>query len=317
MATQQELRERITNQIIDALKNGTLPPWRRPWRLDRNSGFPANAVSKKGYRGINVLLLEAASLKHGFQSRWWGTFRQWSEASGKVMKRPAHVPEGQWGTGIVFWSRTTKKDTDEQGREVEREVFFMKTYHVFNADQVEGVDHLRVGSAADAGQPAGPCAAYERAEAAIAAAVTGAKTTLRFGGDRAFYSPEGDFIQVPHRETFTELDEFYETIFHEMVHATEHPSRLNWNRKDEGYAMGELIAELGACFLARELGVPCSENLTNHAAYLQSWLRAMSDDPRFIFTASSQASKAADYLLAFSQQSDAEPTPEPEAVAVG
>jgi antirestriction protein ArdC len=189
----------------------------------------------------------------------------------------------------------------------------MRTYHVFNVDQVEGVDHLRVGGAGDTDLTSVPEAAYQRAEDAIAAT----KADIRFGGDRAFYSLEGDYIQMPPKATFTELDEYYETIFHELVHHTEHPSRLNWNRKGEGYAMGELIAELGACFLARELGVPCSENLTNHAAYLQNWIQAMEGDSRFIFSASSQASKAADYILAFSQQPDIETTPEPEGVLVG
>ena len=83
------------------------------------------------------------------------------------------------------------------------------------------------------------------------------------------------------------MDEYYETIFHELVHATEHPTRLDWSRKEaeNSYAMGELVAEIGACYLARELGVPASENLTNHVAYLANWLKAMKDDPKFIFTA--------------------------------
>ena len=93
---------------------------------------------------------------------------------------------------------------------------------------------------------------------------------------------------MPPKATFTEPDEYYETVFHELVHATEHPSRLDWSRKEKEntYALGELVAEIGACYLARELGVPASENLTNHVAYLANWLKAMKDDPRFIFTAS-------------------------------
>src|SRR3954465_10066192 len=106
---------------------------------------------------------------------------------------------------------------------------------------------------------------------------------VHYGGARGFYSPSGDFVQVPPKASFTEPDEYYETVFHELVHATEHPSRLNWSRKeaDNTYAMGELVAEIGACYLARELGVPASENVTNHVAYLAHWLRAMKDDSRF------------------------------------
>ena len=65
--------------------------------------------------------------------------------------------------------------------------------------------------------------------------------------------------------------------------------------------MGELIAEMGSCFLATELGIPIAENLPNHASYLQNWLRAMKNDHKFIFQASSQASKAADFILSFSR----------------
>ena len=64
-----------------------------------------------------------------------------------------------------------------------------------------------------------------------------------------------------------------------------------------GYAAGELVAEIGGCFLAYELGLPTGESLTNHVAYLQSWLQAMQNDPKYIFKASASASKAVDYLL--------------------
>ncbi len=313
MANQTEVRQRITNQIVEALRAGGVPMWRRPWRLDGNAGFPANVVSRRAYRGVNVLLLEMAAMRHGLQGRWWGTFNQWRHLGGRVLKRPDHVPSGQWGTQIIFWSPITKKDTDKNGEEIEDRFFLMRTYTVFNVDQVEGpFDHLRVGGT-DTGASPAPEAAYQRAEDAIAAT----RADIRYGGDRAFYSFDGDFIQVPHRASFTDADEFYETTFHELVHWTEHPSRLRWNRRGEGYGMGELIAELGACFLAGELGVPCSENLTNHAAYLQTWLRAMEGDPNFIFRASSQASKAADFILSFSRPPDPQPQPEGEGVLVG
>ena len=161
----------------------------------------------------------------------------------------------------------------------------MRTYTVFNVDQVEGehLDHLRVGKTV---VNTNPIETYEEADRVIEA--TGAD--IRYGGNQAFYSRAQDFIQVPLREQFTAA-EYYETVFHELVHLLEHPSRLNWNRKDEGYAMGELIAEMGSCFLATELGIPNAETLPNHASYLQSWLKAMQNDHRFIFQASSQAAR--------------------------
>lgn len=309
MPSQQQLREKITSQLVAALESGNLPPWRRPWSLDRNAGFPTNIVSKKPYRGINPILLDVASARHNLTSKWWATFRQWKDLGGKVMRRPADVPEGQWGTTIVFWTPVTKTEKDAEGDEKTDRYFVMRSYTVFCIDQVEGgdLDHLRAGQADTCGNDA-PVIDYQPAETAIAAT----NVSIRYGGGRAFYSPTHDYIQVPPKASFTEPDEYYETVLHELVHATEHPTRLNWSRKEKKntYALGELVAEIGACYLSRELGVPASENLTNHVAYLKNWLTAMKNDSRFILTASSQASKAADYILSFSRPTADEPEAE-------
>ena len=314
MSAQQQLRQSITEQIVAALETGDTPPWRRPWRVGPNAGFPANVVSRKAYRGINPILLELAASRHNLTSKWWGTFNQWKQLGGKVTARPSHVPQGRWGTQIVFWSPVTKAVTNERGEDEEDRFFVMRAYTVFNVDQVEGdrLDHLRAGREED--DTTGRVINYEPAETAIAA--TG--VTIRHGGTRAFYAPSEDYVQMPPRASFSEPGEYYETILHELVHATEHPSRLNWSRKEaeNTYAMGELVAEIGACYLARELGVPASEGLSNHVAYLANWLKAMKDDPRFIFQASAQASRAADYLLAFSRHEEAG-ADEPEALLVG
>ena len=314
MASQQQIRASITEQIVAALEAGGVPPWRRPWRVGPNSGFPANVVSRKSYRGINPILLELASERHGMSSRWWATFNQWKNLGGKVIPRPSHVPSGRWGTTIVFWTPVTKIERDAEGDERADRYFVMRSYTVFNVDQVEGdlLDHLRAGRAKD--DTIGQVINYEPAEAAIAA--TG--IDIRHGGTRAFYSPSEDYVQMPPRASFSEPDEYYETILHELVHATEHPSRLDWSRKDQEntYALGELVAEIGACYLARELGVPASKGLSNHVAYLGHWLKAMKNDHRFIFQASAQASRAADYLLAFSRHEEAG-ADEPEALLVG
>ena len=104
--------------------------------------------------------------------------------------------------------------------------------------------------------------------------------------------------------------------FHELCHWSEHESRLNWSRKEKEntYALGELVAEIGSCFLCRELGVPASENLENHIAYVGTWLKAMRNDSRFIFAGSAQASKAADFILSFSRKPEEVPEPEGELV---
>jgi antirestriction protein ArdC len=120
------------------------------------------------------------------------------------------------------------------------------------------------------------------------------------------------------KATFESLDEYYGTLFHELTHWSEHESRLNWSRKekDNTYAFGELVAEIGSCYICRELGVPASDDLSNHLAYVKNWLQAMKNDSRFIFAASGQASKAADYLLSFSRKPEDVPVPDGELAAV-
>jgi antirestriction protein ArdC len=268
-------------------------------------------VSSKNYSGINPLLLQAASHSHGFKSKWWATFRQWHNLGGQVMRRPPGVPEGRWGTQIVYCSPIVKTEIGQDGEEVERRFVLLKTYTVFCVDQVQGkhLDHLRVGNAPLSTDQIDE--RYQHAEAVIAA--TGAD--IRHGGDRAFYDFSGDFIQMPHRRQFERAEAYLETCCHELIHWTEPPHRLNWDRATEGYAMGELIAEVGGCMLATELALPTAENLQEHCSYLQHWLQAMKGDPGYIFKASAQASRAVDFILSFSQQQGAVPETEEASVA--
>lgn len=312
MSYQQQLRDRINSQIVESLEGG-VRPWRRPWRADENSGFPVNVVSKKPYRGVNPILLFLASNRHGFASKHWGTFNQWKQLGGRVMRRPAGVPEGHWGTTIVFWSKVDRKRREDDDGVRDDGFFLMKAYTVFNVDQVEGehLDHLRAGAGDtdDADVRDGDFRHVEDAVAAIGVEVL-------HGGDRAYYSPSNDNIRLPHRSRFETAADYALTLLHEGIHATEHPTRLDWSRKlpENSYGMGELVAELGACYLAGELGVPVTETLDQHAAYLAHWLTAMKADSRFIFRASSQASRAADFILKTSRSEEATELPDDLAV---
>ena len=314
MPSQNDIRQQITQSIIESLEKGGVPPWRRPWRVGKNTGAHANALSKRSYRGLNPLLLDLASEKYGFTSRWWGTFKQWQSLGGRVTPRPEHVPPGKWGTQICFWSPVTKTTKAEDGTGEEDRFFVLRLYTVFNADQVEGLAHLRADKT-DTTEPG--ITDYQPAEEALEAARIGMGIQIRYGGDSAFYHSVSDYIQMPRRETFESQGEFYGTAFHEMVHATEHRSRLDWSRRkrDNSYALGELIAELGGVFVCRELGV-VSEDLTNHTAYLKNWLQGMKGDSRYIISAAAQASKAASYILGFSRTADEVPEEESELATV-
>jgi len=292
MPTQNEIREKITKTIIEALEKG-VQPWRRPWCLAPNSGLAENVVSKRHYRGINPILLQIASMRHGLQSKHWGTFKQWQELGGTVQRRPNNVEPGEWGTSIIFYKPLQITDENEDGEKEVKTIYMLRTYVVFNVDQVEGnFDHLRVGHSIP--NDTDSITRYENADRVIEA--TGAD--IRHGGNRAFYHRKLDYIQMPFRGQFSPV-EYYESLLHEMVHWTQHATRLDSH--DSNYAYNELVAEIGSCFLSAELKIPITENLSNHASYLQNWLQAMKDDHKFIFQASTQASKAADYILSFSR----------------
>ena len=275
--TQAELRKTITDKLITALENNVMP-WRRPWSQSKNTGRPANVTSKRAYTGINPLLLELDALKKGFHSRWWATFNQWRQLGCCVMKRPDNVEPGQWGTAVVLFRPVEKKTTDPKtGDEKQDKFFLMRTFTVFNADQVQGAERFQVKDEPSCGERQPD---FEPAEELM----TATKADIRHGGDRAFYSIAGDFIVLPSKERFVTPGTYYESAFHELGHWSE--PRLDWDRKANGYGMGELVAELTACYVASELDVPHGESVENHAAYLKSWLEGMRGDTSFIFKAS-------------------------------
>lgn len=306
-----ELRQSITNQIVQALESGTIP-WRRPWKVSPNaSGRPRNIASRKPYTGVNPLLLAIHAMQHGIQSRWYGTFNQWKAVGGTVKKRPDNVSPGAWGCHIVFYKPISKVVANKAtGKDEEKTFPLLRSFVVFAADQVDGAEKFKVLD-----EPEGQGIVlpdFEPAEELLKAT----KADIRVTGEQAFYTrpmPKdswpnhtgGDFIQVPQRAKFTSLSDWFGAVFHEVGHWSE--IRLGW---DGDYGMGELAAEMSACFLCSELGIPGSEDLTNHAAYLQSWLKAMKSDPSFIFKASTQASKVTDYLLGFVRQEQVEPEAE-------
>jgi antirestriction protein ArdC len=304
MSKQSEIREHVTQRIVAALEHDLLP-WRQMWS-GGNGGQHFNASTGKAYRGVNVLLLSITAMEYGFQSTAWATFNQWKQLGCRVNRRPDDVLPGQWGATICVYIPVTKKveePKDVEDEEEEETFWILKKFTVFNADQVSGATAEQFQSVVqpDTDQLSDPD--FEPAEQLIAA--TGAD--IRYGGGRAFYSLAGDFICLPPKTSFIG-NAYYATALHELAHWSE--CRLGWDREKGGYPMGELIAEMAACFLATELGIPNTEPLENHASYLKSWLSAMREDDNYIFKASRQASKVCDFLLSFVKQDATEPNPE-------
>jgi len=281
MAFQTQIRQEITSQIVDALKQG-VAPWWKSWIDDPNAGSPTNVMSQRRYRGINPLILELSAIKQGFQSKWWGTFGQWNSLG-------AWIKKGSKATQIVFCKPVKQIEPGLHGKDWEVTYHLLRTFAVFNAEQ-SSFDEFKVGHEHDYHDSSD---VYEQAETAIDAT----NADIRYGGNGAFYHRVGDFIQMPFKNQFTSLSDYYSTTFHELMHWSE--SRLGWNGS---HPMGELIAEMGACFIATELRIPhCDDYLDKHTGYLAHWLTSMQNDPKWIFKASSQASKASDFILSFSR----------------
>ena len=288
MAEMKDVYSRITNTIIAELEQGTRP-WLKPWNAEHAAGRITRPLRHNGipYKGINVVMLWSASVTKGYACPLWLTFKQALELGGNVRK-------GETGELVVYANSISRTETDNAGDEHERNIPFLKGYTVFNAEQCENLPAQY--SARPEPSAVTPLARIERADRFFAA--TGAD--IRHGGSRAFYSHGADFVQMPPFETFRDAESHAMVLAHELTHWTKHETRLDrdFGRQrfgDEGYAKEELVAELGSAFLAADLELT-PEPRADHASYIASWLKALKDDKRLIFTAASHAQRAADYL---------------------
>ncbi|MDO5643356.1 MAG: zincin-like metallopeptidase domain-containing protein [Paracoccus sp. (in: a-proteobacteria)] len=295
-ASRPSLYDDITSKIIMELEQGRLP-WVQPWGMASTKAplaIPRNAASGRGYSGINILILWGAVVQHGFPGQHWLTFRQALALGGNVRK-------GERGTTVVYADRFTPEE--EQRRafetgEVAQSIPFLKRFTVFNTAQCEG---LPEGIAITA-PPVPEGLIAPQVEALIEA--TG--IDLRIGGDRAFYMPALDYVQVPPSQAYFEPINWHRTALHEMGHATGHVKRLNRDLTGgfgtKKYAQEELVAELTAAFCCATLGIVPT---VRHADYIGSWFEVMREDSRAIIRAASQASKASDWLLVHLPEAEA------------
>lgn len=272
------LYEAVTQSIISQLEQGTAP-WVKPWKGGKSIGImPANAITGHHYRGVNVPILWHAADVNCYPNHAWLTFKQALDKGGSVRK-------GEKATHIVFTKRIKVEDDDD-----EREISMLKAFAVFNVAQVDG---LEIEQGTPEPPPAGAVEAF--------VAATGAD--IRHGGDRACFIPSHDFIALPNPSAFESQQHYDATKLHELCHWSGGKVRLNRDLSGRfgtsSYAAEELIAELGAAFLCAHLGVT---GKLRHADYVASWIKLLKDDDRAIFTASSKASQAADYLRSYSEQ---------------
>ncbi len=299
-----DIYQRVTDQIVAELEKG-VRPWFKPWNGEHAAGRITRPLRANGipYRGINILMLWASATEKGFAAPLWLTYKQAQELGGQVRK-------GEKGSLVVYANTITRTEQDaDTGEDLERQIPFMKGYTVFNAEQVEG---LPAHFYALQERTLDPVARIEKADSFFA--TTGAD--IRHGGNQAYYTITEDRVQMPPFEAFRDAESYYATLAHEMTHWTRHSSRLDrdFGRKrwgDAGYAQEELVAELGAAFVCADLDLT-PEIRADHASYIASWLKALKDDKRAIFTAAAHAQRAADYLVGMQETAEVPAQGEPQ-----
>lgn len=288
----KDQRKELVEEIVKDMQDGKVFMW--------DKGFTSlqavNAVTNSPYRGGNVIRLGFSAYRNGFKDRRWMTFKQAQDKGYKIKK-------GSKGTSIEYFD--IKELVPEQvagktkeGEEVKlepRNIAFVKTYVVFNGDQIEGLppdeelagrnrDNLRSGEMEEL---------LEKSEAQI----------YYDQMNQNFYQAALDEIHVVPRERFDDNSHFYGTVAHEIVHSTGHKDRLNRDMGgkfgSEQYAREELVAELTTMFMAREYGFSLDEkHKENHKAYIVSWSKALKENPDELFRAARLADKALDYINA-------------------
>lgn len=290
-ATPRDHYAEVTNRIIAELERG-VRPWRKTWdgsTASTSNLAPRNGATGRRYRGINILLLSLASLAFGPDPRWI-TYQQARERGWQVRK-------GERGTTVYFFRQIVRRtDTaggdsgDAERSEGTRRIPLLRHFTVFHASQVEGMPPF---------EPVAEQAAPWQTPEAVDIIAANSGITLRFGGDKAFYAPSRDLIQMPQPAAFESQAAFAATLLHELGHGSGHASRLNRDLSSRfgtcGYAAEEARVEFAAAMAGAVLGL--DTDIANHADYIGDWLRVLRDDKREVFRAASDAQRIADWLL--------------------
>ncbi|MBZ9799422.1 ArdC family protein [Mesorhizobium sp. ES1-4] len=288
VAKRSNLYDEITGKIIAELEAGRFP-WVQPWGTSAAKAplsLPKNASTQRSYTGINVLILWGAVVERGFSTQAWVTYRQALGLGGNVRK-------GERGSTVVYADRFVPTDEKKRAREAGEDVQaipFLKRFTVFNVEQCEGLPAEVATSA--------PPPAAGLIEPQVEKLIKATGISFRLGGDKAFYVPAQDYVQVPPPQAYFETINWHRTALHELGHATGHRSRLardlSGSFGSKKYAFEELVAEINAAFCCAALGIVPT---VRHADYIGSWLEVLREDNRAIVRAASRASKAADWIL--------------------
>lgn len=282
MKTPNDIRSHITNTIVEAIENGTMP-WQRPWAATDLGSMPLRENGEP-YKGINSFWLGLLGMINGYGSPYWMTFKA-------AKRHGGHVRKGEKSEIAIFYSTIQKEDEDTGEM---RTIRFLKSYRVFNVAQIDGLPERFYGTPVTEQDRIERIAKADRFFNAIPAQVS-------HGGNAAAYSPTLDAIRMPPADAFVDAPAYYGTLAHELAHWTGHKTRLD--RLDPtakfgspDYATEELVAELSASFTLGHLEIASSPR-DDHAAYIASWLKALKANNSLIFSVAARASEATDYLI--------------------
>ncbi len=278
-STKVDVYSIVTNRIIELLESGTVP-WQKPWT---DAGLPANLLSKRPYRGINLWLLLSLNYERNL-------FLTWDQ----LKKIGASVKQGEHGHVVIYWKTSPKNEDVVDG---EKKTPILRYYKVFNIAQCRDIPESLVEALVH--KEHNPIAECE-------AIINGMPNSplLIFTGNKAYYDIEKDHVVLPSLKKFKSSEGYYSTLFHELVHSTGSEKRLNRNtitnmfeHGGDAYSMEELVAELGSAYLSSFTGILKTEELKNSAAYIKGWLSKLKDDKRFIVQASGMAQRAVDFII--------------------
>jgi antirestriction protein ArdC len=290
--TTGDIAEMVTAMIIAKLEEGVIP-WKKPWK---NGVLPQNFLTKKTYRGINLLILHS----FGHELSYYLTFKQVQSLGGKVRRGATSIP-------ITYWNYYYKlKESGRRILDIEAmqidpalvvKTAFLKYYRVFNVGDCDELDLSGLENNNLGNKPK-----IDLCEEIVGTMPDPPK--ISNSGSEAYYSPLTDEVCIPAISKFHSSEAYYNVLFHELIHSTGHYSRLNREGVSanqgfgsEVYSKEELIAEIGAGILSGYAGISDEKLLSNSAAYIQAWMEKLSSDKNLIFEASGKAQKAVDYIL--------------------
>jgi antirestriction protein ArdC len=280
--TSAEIHRTIADQVIKAMEtSGT--NWVKSWTTPTGQ-LPTSMSTGKQYRGINLLILGMTRAANGYGSHHWATYKQWTSMGAQVQK-------GQKSTTVILYKPITIKD---KATGEDKMVPLLRTFSIFNADQVDGYETPAIVDEIDHTKLTQPdTLADQLAERA--------GCDVRFSDpDRAFYSPGHDFVNMPRATQFGTVTDYAATLLHELTHWTGHKNRLDrqfaMTNGTKDYAKEELVAELGAAMMCGSLGITPAPR-EDHAKYLAGWMRRLKDEPKIIFSAAAKANKAAEWIF--------------------